>query len=382
MALPMLDQKLLAIRKLGLVIGVIGTLICAFGFFVMPHHFASSYLLAFLYWTGVILGSLPVLMVHNLTGGNWGYPIRRILGTTARLIPWLLLFFVPLLFCLGRLYPWMDPQVVQHDSLLQDKAFYLNPSFFTFRTVFYFLTWSFLAYAVTQDFKLHPALRDRKSQASGLGLIFYVLTVTFFSIDWAMSLEPHWNSTIYGFIFLIGQTLSGFAFATLTALVLRKSEPLSKTLTEDRRHDLGTLLFVFIMLWAYMSLSQFLIIWSGNLPETTPWYIRRFHGGWQIHSIFNVLFHFFVPFFFLLMKAVKRNPRTLMAIAALLLFMRWVDLFWYIKPVFSETWTLHFLDVAALAAIGGWFVVLLTSRLRKIDLVLAGDPAAQKGAAS
>ncbi len=374
-----LDRELLKIRKFGFGLAILGTLVCAFGFFAMPNDFASSYLLAFLYWTGIILGSLPVILIHNLTSGNWGRPIRRILETVARLIPCLLVFFLPLLFCLGRLYPWMDAQVMQHDTMLQEKAFYLNPSFFTFRAVFYFSTWSFLAFAVTQNFKTHPALTNRKSQASGLGLVFYALTVTFFSIDWAMSLEPHWNSTIYGFIFLIGQTLSGFAFATLLALILSKTEPLSKILTTDRRHDMGTLLFVFIMLWAYMSLSQFIIIWSGNLPETTPWYIRRFHGGWQIHSVLNVLFHFFVPFFLLLMKSIKRNPKSLMGVASLLLFMRFVDLFWYIKPVFSETWKIHFLDVAAPAAIGGWFLVLLTTQLRKIDLILPDDPIAQKG---
>lgn len=374
MTSPTLESALARVQKIAVFFGAAGTLVCIAGFWTSSHNFAFSYLIAFLYWTGIFLGALPILMIHNLTGGNWGLAVRRTLETQARQIPFLIFVFLPILFLARELYPWLNPEVLRHDAILQAKQVYLNLPFFTFRSVMYFLVWSGMAFLVIRDFKVHDTLIERRSQASGLGLVLYVLTITFSSLDWGMSLEPHWSSTIYGFIFMIGQTLSGFAFVILTALVLSKYEPFTTILPENRRHDLGTLLFVFIMLWAYVSLSQFLIIWSGNIPELTPWYYRRFHGGWQIVGILLPVFHFLVPFFLLLMRALKKNVKSLTAIVVLILVMRWVDLFYILKPASSETILFHPLDLAAMAAVGGWLVALFASRLKNASLALEADP--------
>ena len=355
------------IQRVCLRLGTAGLVISLAYFFFDRKTLAHAYLVSFLYWTEILLGSMAVIMIHNITGGRWGKPIRPILETATRCIPWLLLFFLPIVFMLKDLYVWLDPHVLMHDELIKEKQLYLNMPFFTFRTAFYFIVWSALAFVVTKDFRLHEAVAERRRQASGLGLVILAFTVTFSSLDWAMSLEPHWNSTIYGFILLVGMTLSGFAFSVLLAGLFSQADPQKYTLAPERSHDLGTLLFVFVMLWAYVSLSQFLIIWSGNIPELVPWYIERLHGGWQVVAIALVLFHFAVPFFLLLMRPIKKNPRTLLAIAGLLLGMRWVDLFWYIKPVMSKTFSLHPADAASLFAIGGFILFLVFKRLEKID---------------
>ncbi len=366
------------IQKISSVIFVVGAVLLAF---LSQNHqsFAASYLIAFLYWTGVVLGSLPVLMIHNLTGGNWGYPIRRILESIARLTPWLLLLFLPVLFSVKYLYSWMDSHLMQHDAVLREKAFYLNVPFFAFRTIIYFFVWSLLAFIITQNFRIHEGLQSRRKQASGIGMVIFVMTVTFSVVDWAMSIEPHWNSTIYGFIFIIGDTLAGFAFSMLIAFLLKRTKAMSQIMTANRSHDLGTLLFVFVMLWAYVSLSQFIIIWSGNLPETVTWYAARFNGGWSWVARFLVIFHFFIPFFLLLMRPIKKNPRILIYVVLLLLGMRYVDLFWFIKPAFWKSIHFSAADPVAWVTLGAFLVSLLSKKLAKTNLVIENDPVLKSG---
>lgn len=339
---------------------------CAISWTTQRDTFAHAYLISFLFWSGILLGSMAVQMIHNITGGRWGTSIRPILEVTARHIPWLILCFVPIVFCLQDLYVWMDPSVVQHDPLLKEKAFYLNRPFFTFRGIFYFVVWTAMAFLVTGSVRVSPDVLDRRKQASGFGLVVLTLTVTFSSVDWAMSLEPHWNSTIYGLILVIGMTLSGFAFAVLLAHARHLTSPKHRIPTEQS-HDLGTVMFVFVMLWAYVSLSQFLIIWSGNLPELTPFYITRFSGGWQSIGVFLAVFHFAVPFLLLLMRPIKKNPRALLLIAAWLLGMRWVDLFWYLRPATSPTLTLHLADLASFLAVGGSLLWMISKKLARLD---------------
>ncbi len=376
------NQCLNVWRNRALIIGLLGAALSAAGFWMDPKSFAIAYLTSFLFWLGLVIGCFPLVMIHHLTGGAWGYPVRRIFETLLGLIPFLALAFIPVLLNLQELYSWARPEVVAHDKILQDKVLYLNESSFTARAVFYFATWILFAFLLTALSKRFQKDQDRATFGhlqglSGAGLIVYGLTVTFASVDWGMSLEPHWFSTIYGLLFMVGQTVAAFAFAIFMAVHLQKRKLLSDVMTPDRSHDLGNLLFAFIMLWAYISLSQFVIVWSGNLAEETPWYIRRFGGGWQVLSLLLTFLHFILPFFLLLGRDIKRNPPSLAVIAGIILAMRWVDIYWIIKPALYENITFHWLDLTTFAAIGGLSLAILFQKMTRESLTLSYDPLIQ-----
>jgi hypothetical protein len=329
----------------------------------MMEQFFRSYLIAYLFWFGIALGCLPLLMLHHLVGGTWGFVIRRILEAGTRTLPLMGLLFVPLLFGIHSLYEWSHPDVVTRDAILQAKQAYLNVPFFIVRAVLYFFAWMTLAFflnrwSAEQDSTGNPSLMRRFQLLSALGIVVYVLAITFASIDWGMSLEPHWFSTIYGMLFVVGQALAAFAFVIPIAARLSESPPVSHFLKANVFQDLGNLLLAFVMLWAYITFSQYLIIWSGNLPEEIPWYLRRGTNGWQWVAAFLALFHFAVPFVLLLHRANKRKKTFLAGIAIAVLLMRWVDLYWLIAPSFLPGLGIHLFDLILFPLIGGiWFYV-------------------------
>ena len=366
-------------QRTALVLGLVGMAFAAAGFAMDRQSFAQSYLVAFLFWLGTALGCLPLIMLHHLTGGNWGFPIRRVMEIAVSTIPLLGLAFLPVAGGLQDLYLWARPEAVAHDLILQQKQLYLNPSFFCGRAVFYFVVWSLWAMALSKGSKAYDQnpssrIQGRLQMLSGAGLVMYGLTVSFASIDWAMSLEPHWYSSIYGFMFMIGQTLAAFALVILMTRALAEEGPLTPLVNTLRIHDLGKLLFAFIMLWAYIGLSQFIIIWSGNLKEEIPWYLTRFSGGWQIPAFALAAFHFVVPFGLLLSRGLKSRLTTLAPVAGLILVMRYVDLVWLVKPAFSDTLSLTWMDAACMAAIGGLWIAWLLHRILNSSLALSHDP--------
>jgi hypothetical protein len=323
-----------------LVVGVIALLVCAAGAFLPggANQFFHAYLMAYVFWTGVSVGSLAILMLHHLSGGGWGLVIRRILEASTRVIPLMLLLFIPLAFGMKTVYEWARPELVQQSELLQHKQPYLNVTFFILRLIFYFVVWGLLMlflnrWSLEQDRTADPNLRKTMQGLSGPGLVLFGLTVTFAATDWVMSLEPEWFSTIFGLLIMVGWGLSAFAFVIIAASRLANRPPLEGVIAPLHFHDLGKLLLAFVMIWAYFGFSQFLLIWYGNLPEEIPWYLRRMKSGWQYVGLVLVIFHFAVPFFLLLSRNLKRHARTLSIIAALLLIMRLVDLFWMIAPV-------------------------------------------------
>lgn len=351
------------------------------GAIVWPTQFYQAWLVAFLYWLGLALGSMAILVLQNITGGRWGATIRRPLEAAAGTVPMMALFFLPIVIGLPVLYEWARPEVVAHDHILQQKAFYLNKSFFLGRAAFYFLVWSVLSrqlirWSTEQDEEGHSEKRAQRVHSASLaGLILYVLTITFASIDWGMSLTPHWYSHIYGLVFGIGQVLTAMTLMIMVTALTADRLPMSKVATPERFHDLGKLLFAFVMVWGYFNLSQFLIIWSADLPEEVPWYLDRITGGWQVLMIMLVLVHFFLPFGLLLSRSFKRNPKTLVRVAALLLLARYLDLYWWITPVFSPGhFTIHPMHVATLVGIGGvWLWAFLTNLARR-PLLAFNDP--------
>jgi hypothetical protein len=378
------DQDLTAavgkVRRSALTAGVVGLAACVYGAFSSPVQFFRSYLFGCVFWTGLALGSLAILMLRYVTGGAWGVPIRRPLESATRTLPYVALLFIPLLFGLGRLYEWARPEAVARDPLLQHKAAYLNVGFFVARGVVYLAAWFLLAFFLNrwsdeQDRSPSAGVQRRLQLISAGGLVAYGLTITFWSIDWLMSLDPRWYSTMYGVLLMAGQALAGLAFAIAVTILLSRFKPLSEVFGPEHRHDLGKLLLTLVMFWAYVSFSQYLIIWSGNLPEEIPWYLRRLQGGWGWFGVAMILLHFALPFLLLLSAEANRNPRILAGVAFLVVGMRFVDLFWLIRPAFSPgRFQFHWLDIAAPVGIGGIWLAIFLWQLLERPLLPRNDP--------
>jgi len=360
----------------------LGLLGCAVGFFSSGEQFYRSYLFAYLFWTGLAVGCLSVTMINHLTGGVWGLLVRRPLEAGTRTFPLLAVLFLPIALGVDHLYPWAHPG---EDQLLREKALYLNVPFFLVRTVFYFATWVALAHflnkwSLEMDNGESLRLSRRMRGLSGGGLVLLGLTITFSAVDWAMSLAPHWFSTIYGILFMVGQALSALAFVIALVALLANERPISEAVRPGTLQDLGKLLLAFTMLWAYMHFSQFLIVWSGNVAEETPFYVRRFQGGWQWAGLLLVAFHFVLPFVLLLSRDLKRNAKSMGALASGLLLVRLLDLFWLIGPDLTghgqeaPGFAFHWLDVAAPVGLGGLWLLLYTRQLRKRPLLPLGEP--------
>jgi len=369
------------VRRTALAAGAIGVVASAAGFVLAPDRFFPSWLFACMFCLGLALGCQAVLMLNYVTGGAWGIPIRRPLEAATRTLPLVALFFLPLFLGLRRLYEWARPEDVAHDAILRHKALYLNVPFFAARAALCFAVWMAFAFFLNrwsreQDAAPSRILTRRLQLLSSAGLVVYGLTITFFSVDWVMSLEPHWFSTMYGVLYIAGQALAGFSFVIALTVVLSRYRPLSDFIRPKHFHDLGKLMLAFVMFWAYVSFSQYLIIWSGNLPEEIPWYLRRLHGGWGWIGIAIVLFHFLLPFLLLLPASANRNTRVLAGVAGLVLFMRFVDLFWYVRPPTSPVprLSLHWMDLAAPVGVLGIWLFVFLGQLLKRPLLPVNDP--------
>ena len=380
-ARPTGDLARLRTRALGL--GVVGLAAAAIGFATQDHALVlQSYLIAFIFWIGITVGSLALLMVQYLTGGGWGLFARRVFEASTRNLPLMLVLFLPIAMNLPVLYPWARPDALT-DPILQAKAAYLNPSFFFVRAGLYFAIWGTLAFLLNRWSKEQddtaprlPGPKDgRLRMLSGPGLVLYMITLTFMSVDWVMSLEPHFTSTIFGILMLGGQGLSTMAFTILILSMVSRFRPLSEVATAELFHDLGKLMLCFVLLWAYFNVSQLIIIYQANLPEEIPWYIDRLHGFWMPIAVLVLIGHFTLPFLLLLSRDLKRHAKLLGRLALFVLAMRVVDLVWTIGPVFRhDGTTLHWMDAAAVVGMGGIWVFFFFRNLAGRALVPANDP--------
>lgn len=357
-----MSDRLDLIRKRAFLAGILAVALSIAGAFIDPRQFFRSYLVAYVYWLGFPLGSLAFLMLHHLVSGRWGFVIQRLLEAAVRTFPLMAVLVLPLLAGMRWIYPW----AAAAEPIAREKSAYLNPTFFVGRAAIYFAIWSACGYALarwSREQESGDVSRVGLLQSlSGPGLALYALTVTFSAIDWIMSLEPEWYSTIYGMMFMVSYGLAALAFAIVAARLLAEDEPLAAVAVPDRFHDLGNLLLALVMFWAYLAFSQFLIIFAENLREEIPWYLRRTAGGWRIFALILILFHFALPFLLLLSRATKRRASILALVAALVLAMHWLDLLWLIAPAFHPGgFYLHWLDFAALIAMGGiWLAAFLT----------------------
>lgn len=346
--------------------------------FINSTRFFQAYLVGWTFWTGISVGSLALLMLQHMTGGGWGFVIRRILEAATRLLPIMAILFLPIILGAHSLYhEWLDPEALKQHEVVRFKTPYLNLPFFTIRAVIYLAVWSGLAFllnrwSLAQDRTADARYAKHMREWSGPGMIALIFTVTFASVDWYMSLEPEWFSTIYGFIFVASWSLSALAFVIAVMAALTSQDPMKRVVAPLHFHDLGKLLLALVMLWSYFAFSQYLIIWSGNLPEEIGYYIDRTHGVWGAIIIAIGLLHFAAPFLFLLSRAIKRNPRKLVMVAVLVLVMRMIDLIWVLEPAFSNhKW--FWVDVIALLGFGGLWLGLFAWQLSKRALIPIND---------
>ena len=380
------------LQQRALIVGVIGLIAGGIGAAMNLDQFFMSWLIGFLFCLSLSLGCLALLMLQHISGGQWGMVGRRVFEAGSRMLPIVALLFVPLLFGLPKVFVWAQPEAVAGSHVVQMKTAYLNVSFFVIRAVIYFLFWMLLVvllnrWSAAQDngegVTKHDSVRYRKVSAPGL--LFLVITVTFASVDWVMSLEPEWFSTIFGLLTIAGYGLTGIAFTIVVLATIDRDRPAGSLLTPRHFHDFGKLLLAFTMLWAYLSFSQFLIIWSGNLPEEIPWYIARIRGSWGAVAILLVVGHFFLPFALLLSADIKKRSGLLAKVAIFILVMRLIDLIWYVAPAFRHmapegaggthsVIPMHWMDIAIPVGLTGLWVFLFVRQLRTRSLFPMNDP--------
>ena len=379
------------LRSRALTAGVIGLVGCGIGLLVDRDHFFRAWLVAYMLFLGIALGSMALMMVQHLSGGAWGV-FRRIFEASSRTLPLLMVLFVPVLLGISTLYPWSHADKVATDEILRHRSPYLNTTFFVVRAVIYFGGWWAITTLLNKWSRQQDAgdvsANQRIQRLSGAGLVFYGLAVTFAGVDWIMSLNPHWYSTIFGFLMIGGQGLAALAFTILVSAFLFRREPMSGLLKPYHFHDLGKLMFAFVMLWAYFNFSQYLLTFAANLVEEIPYMIARTSHGWQYLAVFLVTFHFAVPWLLLLSRNLKRTPHRLVIVAGWILFMRFVDIFMLVSPEFASTgpnlhllegehashFFIHWLDLAAPVAIGGLWLWMFCTELRRRPLLATGDP--------
>jgi hypothetical protein len=366
------------IQTQSLFIGLVGAVASIVGAFLAPDSFYSAYLVGYMFWLGLALGCMAILMLYHLVGGAWGTVIRRILESGMMTLPMMFVLFLPILFHLPRLYFWARPDGLADPKIADIAHSYLNFNGILIRYVVYFAIWIGMAWFLnrwsTEQDSIAGQSTLRFRAMSSIGLVIYSLTISFAVIDWVMSLQARWISTIYGLLFVAGEALSAFCFVVVIETILGKRKPMSEYLNDTEIHDHGKLILAFVMVWAYFNFSQWLIIWAGNLPEEIPWYVRRLHGGWENVGLFLVVFHFAVPFALLLSRQLKREARTLVRLASWLIFMRIVDIFWHIEPASHPGFHLSWLHFTVIAGMGGLWMAYFFNNLRGRPLLVLNAP--------
>ncbi|MCB1032458.1 MAG: hypothetical protein KDD47_01330 [Acidobacteria bacterium] len=374
------------IQKIALMVGVAGFVVALIGLFrgeAARGQFFQSYLVSYLFWLSISLGSLGLLALQHMTQGAWGLVPRRINEASSGVLVLMAALFVPIWLGRHELFEWLHP-LEHHDEVLEAKLWYLNAPFYAKRVILYFLLWIGMTWLLTrfssqQDRKAHDEAASariiaRMRQVAAPGLVVLAVLATFSSVDLLMSLDPHWYSSLYGIYFMGSQLIAGMTFLILVCTWLSRFAPMNQVLSPKIFHAQGKLLMAFTLLWAYFGVSQFLITWSGDLPEEILWYKHRQEHGWQFVALTLVFAHFAIPFLLLLSRPRKEAAGRLAKVALLLLAAHWLDYFWQAAPTFDAHLSFHPQYVATLAAVGGLWLWLFVTLLKRRPILPVKDP--------
>ncbi len=355
------SEQIRQVPSRALILGIAGLVITGLWLFIDRAQFFQAYLAAYIFWSGISLGCVLMLMAHNMSGGYWGFTMRRFLEAGASALPLIAVLFLPIALGLHDLYPWADSSAVAASAVMSHRQAFLNPPFFLLRAAAYLIIWIVFGLAAT---------RTRRAGLNALGLILYVLTITLASVDWVMSIEDQWYSTIYGVLYLTGDVIGAMAFLIGALYVLRRIAPLADEVKPRLTGDLGNLLLGFIMAWAYVAFMQLLVIWSGNIVEEIRWYINRIQNGWQILALGVAGLGFVLPFVMLLFARYKQHIHKLVLVAGIVLLSRLVDSFWLVLPAFPDAGlSLLLPGLLAVIGIGGLWLAVFARYLDRNGLM-------------
>ncbi|HKS83745.1 MAG TPA: hypothetical protein VJR23_19740 [Candidatus Acidoferrales bacterium] len=377
---PQLDR----LQNIAFTCGVIGLALSGVFLYRDSDTFFHSYLMAYVFWVAIPFGCIAVLMLHHMTGGWWGYPLRRILEAGTRTVWVMAVLFIPVWLGIPKLYTWTKANAFPDDILHHFKRVYLSTGFFTVRAVIYFVLLLGFVYLLNkrsadQDKTGDPKIQGKLGVLSGIGVVLWGFIVSAAAFDWVMSLEPDWFSTIFGMIFIDLEALVALSFVVYVYGKLADREPMKDLVRPQDHNDIGNLMLAFTLLWAYLQFDQFLLIYAGNLRDEIPWYMTRVFGGWAAWAAFLLIFHFFVPFFMLLQRTIKRNLRRLSRLGGYMVVMAFIDVYWLVIPSFEKDGPhYHPADILrnifVLAGIGGIWLGAFAWQLKKQPILPLHDP--------
>jgi hypothetical protein len=376
-----------SVAKLGVTLFATGLIFGIIGFLIEPVRASFSYLVAFMFLVSIGVGSLFLIALEYITGAEWSTPFRRLSEFLASSVPLLIIFAIPLILSMQSLFHWTHTEVVNEDAILKGKSPYLNTTFFIVRVVVIFGIWSLFYYffsknSLKQDTTKDQRLTKRNIVLSGVFIPIFAITITMAAVDWLMSLEPHWFSTIFGVYYFSGSVWVSLAALTLTVILLNERGYLSSRLNNDHYYSLGTLMFAFTCFWGYIAFSQYMLIWYANLPEENFWFLNRWTGGWQYFSILLILVHFIIPFGALLSYPAKTNPKRLKFMSVWIILSHYLDLYWLAMPnleVNGHGYVFSWLDFVFPIGILGLLILIFNMKAKKHNLIPVGDPKLQRG---
>jgi hypothetical protein len=375
------------ITRLGIVLFVIGLIFGAAAFFTDQSRASFNYLVAYTFMISIGVGSLFLIALEYVVGAVWSVPIRRIVEFFAATVPILAILVLPLFLNMHDLFHWSHSEVVTEDKILQGKAPYLNVPFFIIRVFVLIGIWSLFYFFFIRNSKKQDSTGDQNLtriniKLSAVFIPIFAISITLSAIDFLMSIEPHWFSTILGVYFFSGTVVAALAAVTLATVLLKENGYLHPAITNDHLYSLGGLMFAFVNFWAYIAFSQFMLIWYADLPEETSWFLQKWNGSWAVFSIALIIIQFVVPYIALLSQPSKMDPKRLKFIAIWLLFAHLFDLFWLVMPELEQLsggYSFSWIDFVFPVAIVGLLILIFTMKAKKENLLPIGDPKLKRG---